>query len=74
MEIMASFRKVEMSISRTNSRGAYKITAEYKGCFVVAHTTDSEAFDWLEDDSNKEKHQDAKRHCYFKIKAAFENN
>jgi hypothetical protein len=70
---MATFKKVNLKIQRGSGYGQYIITATYKGKEVKAHTTDSEAYDWLNDDSNKEKHQDAKRHCYMKIVQAFDN-
>jgi len=47
--------------------GRYVINAKYKGRDVVVYTNDSECFDWLNDDSNKEKHLQAKRHAYSKI-------
>ncbi len=43
--------------------GRYVINAKYKGRDVVVYTNDSECFD----DSNKEKHLQAKRHAYSKI-------
>jgi hypothetical protein len=70
---MAKFRKVELAISRANGYGQYYITANYKGKKIKAYTTDSECFDWLNDDSNKEKHQEAKQHAYFMIVNAYEN-
>ncbi len=64
---MAKFRKVELSIIRAGGYGQYTVRAFYRGLFVVAHTTDSECFLYLEDDSNKKKHLEAKRHAYSKI-------
>ena len=64
---MAKFRNVEFQMYRGNSYGQYIIKANYKGKDVVAHTTDSEAWDYFNDDSDKEKHLNAKRHCYYKI-------
>lgn len=64
---MAKFRKVEFHMSRGNGYGQYLIHAKYKGKQMVIHTTDSEAWDYIDDDSNKEKHLNAKRHCYYKI-------
>ncbi len=61
------FRKVNFSMTRGNGYGQYVISSTYKGQEVTAHTTDSEAWDWLDDDSDKEKHNDARRHCYNKI-------
>lgn len=71
---MATFRGVQMEISRGNGYGQYVITATYRGKQVTAHTTDSECFDYLNDDSNKAKHLEAKRHAYYKIVNAYKNN
>lgn len=69
----ASYRKVKLSIGRSTGYGHYVISATYRGKHLKAHTTDSEAFDWLDDDSDRERHRDAKRHCYSKIVQAYEN-
>lgn len=65
-------------MARGNGYGQYKVIAEnYKGKRVVAHTTDSEAWDYINCECStkeeKEKHCDALRHCYNKIVAAYEN-
>lgn len=70
---MITFRKVKLEISRANGYGQYYITAFYKNKNVKVHTTNSECFDWLNDDSNKEKHQEAKRYAYNSIVNAYEN-
>jgi hypothetical protein len=70
---MNTFRKVNLEISRGNGYGQYIVSATYRGKQIQAHTTDSEAFDWLNDDSNREMHQQAKKHCYNKIVAAYQN-
>lgn len=62
-----SFRKVEFTIEHTHMYGHYEIRATYRGKEIKAITTDAEAYDWIDDDSNKEKHRDARRHCYYKI-------
>ena len=67
-----SFRKVEMEMGRGNSYGQYYVKATYRKKQIKAHTTDSEAWDWFSDDSNKEKHMDALRHCYYKIVAEYD--
>lgn len=71
---MATFRKVQLTISPTTGYGQYIVSAAYRGSNVAARTTDSEIFDWLNDDSNKEKHLDAKRAAYLLIRNAYENN
>jgi len=70
---MATFRKVNLDIKRDSGYGQYIILANYRGKDIEVRTTDSEAFDWLNDDSNKELHQQAKRHCYMKVVDAFNN-
>jgi hypothetical protein len=70
---MATFRKVNLEISRGNGYGQYIITATYRGKEVKVRTTNSECFDWLNDDSNKEKHQEAKRYAYNAVVRAYEN-
>jgi len=70
---MTTFRKVKLEIRRGSGYGQYIITATYRGKQVKAHTTDSECYDWLNDDSNKELHQEAKKHAYHKIVTAYEN-
>lgn len=71
---MAKFRKVEFQMTRGNGYGQYIISAHYRGKDIVAHTTDSEAWDWINDESNKEKHQDALRHCYYRIVGEYEKS
>ena len=70
---MTTFRKVKLEISRGNGYGQYIVSAQYKGKEVSAHTTDSETFDWLNDDGNKEMHQEAKRTAYSLIVNAYKN-
>jgi hypothetical protein len=70
---MTTFRKVNLQIQRSSGYGQYVITANYKGQFIKAHTTNSKAFDWLDDDSNKQLHQEAKRYCYNRIVEAYNN-
>ena len=70
----ATFRKVKLSIGRSTAYGHYTIQSTYRGKNLTALTTDSQAFDYLDDDSDKELHQAAKRHCYSKIVQAYENS
>jgi SPX domain protein involved in polyphosphate accumulation len=69
---MNKYRKISFTMQRTSSYGRYTITAKYKGKVITAVTTDSEAFDYYNDDSNKKKHREALRHCYTKIVEAYE--
>lgn len=52
-------------------RGQYRIEAEYKGRYVVADSTDSEAYDFLDDESDMEMHTDALRHCWRRIREEY---
>jgi hypothetical protein len=70
---MQSFRKIKFEIQRATAYGSYYIIGTYGGKEVKLHTNNSEAFDWWNDDSNKEKHMDAKRYCYNKIRNYFYN-
>lgn len=64
---MPKFRKISLEIYKNSGYGQYTIKATYKGKAIEAHSTNSEAYDWLNDNGNKEKHQDAKRACYMAI-------
>lgn len=66
-----SFRKVGFTIQPTHVYGHYEIQAAYKGKTIKSITTDAEAYDWIDDDSNQEKHKEARRHCYNKIVTAY---
>lgn len=70
---MASFNKVKFNMIRGNGYGQYYITSRYKGVDIKVHTTNSDAWDWVNDDSNKEKHRDALKYCYNKIVQKFKN-
>lgn len=70
---MVKFRKVELNIRRANGYGQYILSATYKWQEIEVRTTNSECFDWLNDDSNREKHQEAKRYAYMAIVRAYEN-
>ena len=67
------FKKVSFTMQRQVGYGSYLITSNYRGKKIEVHTNDSEAWDWLDDDSNKEKQNNARRHCYYMIVAKFEN-
>lgn len=68
---MATYRKIKMEIGKGNGYGQYIIHALYKGKNIVTHTTDSEAYDYLNNEDNAVKHREAKQHCYFKIVQAY---
>ena len=68
---MTTFRKIELEMSSLG-RGQYQIIAQYKGRNIKVHSTDSETYDWLNDDSDKAKHADAKRCAYGAIRREFD--
>lgn len=70
---MASFRKVNFEMKRGNGYGQYVIEGNYKKKNIKVHSTCSQSFDWLNDDSNKEKHNDARKYCYYKIVNTYNN-
>ena len=71
---MASFRKVELEVSRGNGNGSYIVSANYRGKEISAHTNDGDVYDYLDFDFDngiiddvkwcKEKHEEAKRIAY----------
>lgn len=63
----------EIRIARTSQYGHYRITGMVNGIEVSAITTDSEAFDYLNDEDNQEKHEQALAHCEMKLELAYEN-
>lgn len=67
MERNGTYRKVKFSIQRTNMYGTYRIEGMYRGKKTIVHTKDSEAFDYINDDSNKAKQLMARKHCYLKL-------
>jgi len=60
---MSSFRKVQFEMEWLG-RGAYNILSTYKGNKIKVRTTDAEVYDYYNNDSNKQKHLEAKRYCY----------
>lgn len=62
----ARFNKVDITMERGNGYGQYYYVAEnYKGKKVKVHTTNSEAWDWIDDDSNKGKTFRSEKKCLF---------
>lgn len=61
------------SIKRGNGYGQYVVTGTINGVEVSAHTTNSEAFDWFDDDSNFEKHVEAVDYVGDLLKRTYKN-
>jgi hypothetical protein len=66
-------KATEITIRRTSSYGRYTINGVVNGVEVTAITTDSEAFDYLNDKDYPEKQEQAIEHCTCKLVNAFEN-
>ena len=63
----------EIAIKRTRSYGHYRIIGLVEGTEVTCITTDSEAFDYLNDEDYPEKQEEAWAHCERKLIETFEN-
>lgn len=68
MKKAGSFNNLIFKMENTNSYGCYLITARYRGKEIKSFTTDSQAWDWLDDDSDKIKQDSARAHCYVMIR------
>lgn len=66
-------KTIEIRIERTKSYGHYRVTGIVNGIEVSAITTDSEAFDYLNDEDNEYKSAMALAHCKCKLIQAYEN-
>lgn len=69
---MKAIKVTDLTIKRASGYGQYIVSATINGQYVQARTTNSEAFDWFDDDSNEEKHEDAKAYCADLISRTFE--
>lgn len=66
--------KVEdLTMGRGNGYGQYYVTAIVNGERIKAHTTNSEAWDWFDDDSDEEKHIEAQEYCHDLAVRTWEN-
>lgn len=62
-----------LDVRKGKGYGQYIVTADVNGMEVKAHTTDSEIYDWLHDDMNEEKHEQAKESARMLVEVAYEN-
>ena len=69
---MKTFHKVKLEISRGSGYGQYIISARYKGKDIQVRSTDSQCYDWLNDETDKRLHLDAKRAAYSAIVSAYD--
>ena len=63
----------EISIKRTSRYGHYRINGLVNGTEVSCITTDSEAFDYLNDEEYPDKQEEAEAHCEYKLIETFNN-
>ena len=63
----------EITIKRTQSYGRYRVTGVVEGTEVTCITTDSEAFDYLNDYDYPEKQAAAQAHCEMILEFTYEN-
>lgn len=66
-------KTTEIQIKRTSQYGHYRITGVVNGIEVSCITTDSEAFDYLNDEDNEYKSAMALAHCECKLIETYEN-
>lgn len=63
----------EIKIERTKSYGHYRVTGTIDGVEVSCITTDSEAFDYFNDEDYPEKQAEALAHCEMILELTYEN-
>lgn len=66
-------KTTEIRIERTKRYGHYRVTGTINGTEVSCITTDSEAFDYLNDDENSDKQAAAQAHCEMILELTYEN-
>ena len=66
-------KATEIRIERTKSYGHYRVTGTINGTEVSCITTDSEAFDYLNDEDYPEKQAAAQAHCELLLTLTYEN-
>jgi len=62
-----------IKIERTKSYGHYRVTGTVDGIEVSCITTDSEAFDYLNDEEYPEKQAAAHAHCVAILECTYNN-
>lgn len=62
-----------IKIERTKSYGHYRVTGTVEGVEVSCITTNSEAFDYLDDYENEHKQAEAQAHCEMVLVLTYEN-
>ena len=70
---MAKYRNVEFTVSKGSGYSQYIIEATYKGVEITVTTNNSQMWDFLEDDSNPKKRQEALRYCHGRIMREYDS-
>ena len=63
-----------ISIEKTTRYGHFELSGIVNGETIKIITTNSEAFDWLNDDENEEKHLEAIEYCHNRLEMAYNYN
>lgn len=66
-------KTTEIRIERTKSYGHYRVTGTINGTEISCITTDSEAFDYLNDEDYIEKQAAAQAHCELLLTLTYQN-
>ena len=66
-------KTTEIRIERTSSYVRYRVTGVVEGTEVSCITTNSEAFDYLNDYDDADKQAAAQAHCEMILELTFEN-
>jgi hypothetical protein len=61
-------------MEKTTRYGHFELSGIVNGNTIKIITTNSEAFDWLNDDENEEKHLEAVAYCNRMLEMAYNNN
>lgn len=70
---MKTYTIEQAEIKRGNGYGQYLITGIVNGVKLTVRTTDSEAFDYFNDEEYPDKQQDAIAHVNMKLELAYDN-
>lgn len=63
-KVMVRFKNIEISISHYSLAGHYVLKTTYRGKDINIVFTNSETYDWYNDDSEPENQIDALNYCY----------
>lgn len=67
-----TFRKVKFTMKMVGY-GRYELQSLYKGVPITLHLSDSQIFDWIDDDSDQLRYDAARKTCYRMIVQRYED-